>query len=533
MYLIKRYLLILIIILLSLALKAYYDTYSIEIRHYQIDNSSLGVVLNGYKIAHLSDLHIKNLGEKESKIIEILKSEKPDLIFISGDLIHFRDSYEPFLSFLQNLDAAQGIYCVLGNTEYSNENGSCILCHINGSRALREDNNQTFLRNSSLTLKLNGQLLIVIGVDDPVNERSDLAKAIDGVNLKNPSILLSHSPEIFEEAAKFGFDLILCGHNHGGQLFITKYLKEIIPLDPALEFIEGFYQKGKTLMYVSRGIGTSYLPFRFGVKPEITFFTFPNEANGGKIQTARIHSTDSTTTLQHSNKNGLTPTSNLVPPTKVDPINPSNPLLISNSPPKTIFAGLSLSDLLETFNFLGVFDWLGLASAPQHSNTVVRRDRSTASQHILFDFESNEDLKSLNWECHKWFELSDQHATLGKYSLKVFLPIGQYPGIDFQEIKEDWSKGSYLKMDIFNPDSEVIPFHIRIDDHQSGWEYAKRFDITFNLKEGFNQISIPTNRIKTNIGDHSLNLKNIERLMIFIPNNPKNRTLYIDHIRLE
>jgi hypothetical protein len=88
-------------------------------------------------------------------------------------------------------------------------------------------------------------------------------------------------------------------------------------------------------------------------------------------------------------------------------------------------------------------------------------------------------------------------------------------------------------MDVFNPSMEKVTFHIRIDDHKSGWEYANRFDINFGLKPGINHISIPTDSIRTNIHRRPLNLKRIERMMVFIPNNSKQRELYIDNLRLE
>ena len=494
--------------------KAYYDTNTIEVKHYQINKSHLGEALAGLKVAFLSDLHIGKIGVRENKILEILHEEKPDLILLSGDYISFKSPYEPVMSFFHQLKAPYGVYGVLGNTEYSNENGSCILCHKARSKSLRERQNPIFLRNSHLSLKINGKSLNIIGVDDPTVEKSDLKAALKGMGSNIPTIFLSHSPEIFKEASSQGVDLILSGHNHGGQIFITKILRKILPFDPVLEFLEGFFQKEKTLMYVSRGVGTSYLPFRLGVKPEITFFTFSNNTNKEKIRIARMNPTNPSNSSNPSN-----------PSNSSNPSNPSNPLLISNNPPKTIFTGLSLSNLIETFNVLNFFDSFRLTAAPQHSNT--------AAQKTLFDFESDEDLKRLNWECHKWFELSEEHATSGKHSLKVSLPPGQYPGINFEKIKKNWSEGNYFGMDVFNPSEERITFHIRIDDNKSGWEYADRFDINFELKQGINHISIPADSIRTNIHHRPLNLKRIERMMVFIPNNPKKRELYIDNIRLE
>jgi predicted MPP superfamily phosphohydrolase len=503
----RLFIIILIALLLLFAAKAYYDTNSLEIRHYAIKNSSLGKVLSGLKVAYLSDLHLKKIDARENRILEILKEEKPDLILVSGDLVSFEGPYEPVMSFLSQLKPPHGIYGVLGNAEYSNENGSCILCHEERSKNLKKKQNPIFLRNSIFHLKVHGKALNILGVDDPVSKKSNFKTGLKSLNSEEPSILLAHSPEIFEEASGCGLDLILCGHTHGGQIFLTRYFRKILPLEASLEFIEGFFQKGKMLMYVSRGIGTSFLPFRLGVKPEITFFKFTNDTNE-KIRMSRIDSTNPINSMNTSN--------------------PMNTVSISNNPSKTIFTGLSLSNLIETFNVLNVFDSLGLTASRQHRSTLINPTKSK-----MFDFESEEELKQLNWECHKWFELSKENATSGNHALKVTLPPGQYPGINFQKIKNDWSEFRYFKMDVFNPANVKINFHIRIDDNKSGWEYANRFDIDFGLKPGMNHITISTESIRTNIHHRPLDLKRIKRMMVFLMNNTKSRELYIDNIRLE
>jgi len=88
-------------------------------------------------------------------------------------------------------------------------------------------------------------------------------------------------------------------------------------------------------------------------------------------------------------------------------------------------------------------------------------------------------------------------------------------------------------MDLYNPAEDTFSFHVRIDDEKSGWEYADRFDMNFEIKKGKNSVSIPTEAIKTNLNPRPLNLKSIKRMMVFVPNNPKKRELYIDYIRLE
>jgi predicted MPP superfamily phosphohydrolase len=520
----KRLGIIILIALLLFAAKAYYDTNSIEIKHYRIDNSLLGEVLNGFKVAHLSDLHIRNTGPRESKLLEILKEEKPDLIFITGDVISFRGPYEPVMSFFHQLKPSLAVYAVLGNTEYSNENGSCTLCHKEKSGNLKENPGVVFLRNSFAPLKVNGKMINIIGVDDPVFKKSDLKIALKGTNPDHPSILLAHSPEIFDEASEFGFDLLLSGHTHGGQIFLTKYLRKIFPLEASLEFMDGFFQKGKLLMYVSRGVGTSYLPFRLGVKPEIVFFTFANNTNNEKIRMAQMdkvnqsNSSRETQSLFNLDSNNPSNSANLT--NSINSTNRINSLLISNHPSNSIFLGISISSILETFNLLSTIRKSFVSNHSQDSN-------------ILFDFESESDLKRLDWQCHKWFELSEEHATSGKHSLKVILPPGQYPGINFEDIRRNWSSSHYLKMDIFNPSDETLKFHVRIDDNNSGWEYAKRFDINCELKKGMNHISVPTDSIKTNIHHYPLNLEKIIRMMVFVPNNAEKREIYLDNIRLE
>jgi hypothetical protein len=320
----------------------------------------------------------------------------------------------------------------------------------------------------------------LIGVDDPVTRKSDLAGAIREANLAGPKILLTHSPQIFEEAVQSGVDLVLAGHNHGGQVFFLGYLRKMILREPALEYLQGFYQKGKTLMYVSRGVGTSFLPFRLGVKPEVAFFTF-------------------------SGKSSAT----------------GDSMSVSNLPSQTTFSGV------DSANFRDIFDI---------SQVLFDREKfgeRPSERGILFDFETEAELNLLDWACHKWYEISPMHATSGRYSLKMTLPPGQYPGVNFERIYSDWSNYRFLKMDLYNPAEDAFTFHVRIDDEKSGWEYADRFDMNFEVKKGKNMISIPTDAIKTNINPRPLDLKNIRRFIVFVPDNRVKRDLFLDNARLE
>ena len=200
--------LLLILLVLGTMIKAYYDTNTIEVRHYEITSGSLGGALAGLKVAFLADLHVKEVGVREKKTLELLQKEKPDIILLGGDLVGFKSQYAPLMSFLGRLEAPHGIYAVLGNTEYSNENGSCILCHKEKSTDLKQSSHPVFIRNSSVLVKVNGKAVNIAGLDDPVRGKADIDKTLQAVDSNHPTILLSHSPEIFDEASSREVDMV-------------------------------------------------------------------------------------------------------------------------------------------------------------------------------------------------------------------------------------------------------------------------------------------------------------------------------------
>jgi len=461
-----------------LAGKIYYDTYTLEVRHYRIVHNRLAEALGGAKVVFLSDLHMKRLGPREQEILSILREEKPDVILLGGDYISFRGSYDPVMAFFHELKSA---YAVMGNSDYYNENGSCVLCHKPMSPELKTEQNVSFLRNRSKILNAARGRLTLIGLDDPVSKKSNMTEALRGNDATGPSMLLAHTPEVFEEASARGIDFVLAGHNHGGQVLFARYLKGRMLVDPAFEYLDGFFQKGRTLMYVGRGVGTSFLPFRLGVRPEVTFFQFAGD-KGEAENSAR------TVTL------------------------------------------LDERERTAAFSIENLADLMGISNA---APGLSRKKHTVSSSGKLFDFESEAELNHLNWECHKWFKLSGDHATSGQYSLEVTVPAGQYPGINFLEIENDWAAYRQIRVDVFNPDEEPLLFHTRIDDGNSRWDYGERFDRDFTIKKGMANITIPLDSLKANVSARPLDLRNIKHLMFFIPGNDRKRTFYIDNIRLE
>ena len=157
---------------------------------------------------------------------------------------------------------------------------------------------------------------------------------------------------------------------------------------------------------------------------------------------------------------------------------------------------------------------------------------NTTKERILFDFESDSELEQIQWKCHTLFSLSSDHTTHGKRSLKMELYPSDYPGLDPKLEEKDWRGYKALCFDIYNPEEKNVQMSVRIDDQKDYPEYKDRYNKSFILNQGMNQISIPLDTLITSGKDRNLTLKNIYRLLIFTSNPEKKVVLYIDYIRL-
>jgi len=219
------------------------------------------------KILHLSDFHSKNFGKKEEKTLEILNQLNPDFVFITGDIIDWttRD-FESCQRFWKELSKNyQGqIFGVYGNHDHRNRNFKIL-------DNLFKESQIEILNNESRKITKNEDFIYLIGVDDPHLGYDNLEKAMEKVKNDAPKILLAHSPEIFRKVKNI--DLVLVGHTHGGQINIPVLVDFIIPLKYDKKYKRGLFLENSTYLYVSRGIGETFLPIRINSFPEITLIT--------------------------------------------------------------------------------------------------------------------------------------------------------------------------------------------------------------------------------------------------------------------
>ena len=247
---------------------------ALELSSYTVTSSRLPENLDGYRIAHVSDLHNTQMGKDNEKLLAMIRDAEPDMIAITGDLIDSRNTnVEIALQFVQEAVNIAPCYYVTGNHE----------ARVNAYDELKSrmlSAGVIILEDASTEISIAGDIITLIGVNDPSFQTdylfgdsetvmraklTELHRDRDGF-----AILLSHRPELFEVYVDHDIDLILSGHAHGGQ-FRIPFIGGVVAPNQGLfpEFDSGIYSDESTNMLVSRGVGNSIIPFRINNRPEV------------------------------------------------------------------------------------------------------------------------------------------------------------------------------------------------------------------------------------------------------------------------
>lgn len=239
------------------------EPYWIQIHKVVIHDPALAPAVGNLKIVQITDIHMtQGLGIRERQLIKKVNALKPDIIFMTGDIVDDLSQIPAAVELLKSLKANIGIYGVQGNTDHIVMDSQSFVREFSPT-------GMDILVNESRKIRLsNGYFLWLIGVDDPKYHHSNLDAAAAGIPVDAPTILLAHSPEIFEAAARAKINLVLAGDTHGGQVGID-FLIRMSEYANRTPYMRGLFQTGKTKMYVNRGIGTKTLPIRFLCRPEI------------------------------------------------------------------------------------------------------------------------------------------------------------------------------------------------------------------------------------------------------------------------
>ena len=254
----------------------YYDSNTrLVTTEYELYYSNLPGAFDGYRIVLLADLHGAEHGENNIKLVNAVKAANPDIIAISGDLIDRFQAGKPVekqmeiaKTLVKQLVRIAPVYYVTGNHEW--DSGA-----IRELLPMLEENDVYVLRNREVRLEINGESIILAGIDDPngpadMIKPDELIKSIRQGDSLDFIVVLSHRNYNLPLYDRLGVDLVLSGHAHGGMIRLP-FTDGLI--GPLLEFLptytSGVYTMGNTNMVVSRGLGNHLGWTRFLNNPHI------------------------------------------------------------------------------------------------------------------------------------------------------------------------------------------------------------------------------------------------------------------------
>lgn len=268
-------------IILLLALLAFWGFFiepnRLVVREQTIEIANWPRELDGLKIAVLSDIHAGGSFINDQKlhtIVERTNQLHPELIVILGDYMS-RDGWtsrrvepEVFGPVLKNFSAPFGTYSVLGNHDWW-YNGVKV-------RAGLEHNGIKVLENEVLEINVRGVPLWLVGLADLWTRQQRIEQTVAKVPEGQTMIALTHNPDIFPELPQ-RVPLLLAGHTHGGQVRFPFIGSVVQSSDFGQRYESGHVFENNHHMFVTTGIGTSIMPVRFGVTPEIVLLTLKSK----------------------------------------------------------------------------------------------------------------------------------------------------------------------------------------------------------------------------------------------------------------
>lgn len=274
-----KFILIFILLIAALLLYArYMGTRGLKIKEYRIFDTDIPESFHGLKLIHLSDIHYgRTINKKELEtLVEKVNSLNPDIIVFTGDLIDkdtkLTDSKRlDIIKALQKLDPIINKYAITGNHDFQFKEYSSILLE---SGFINLDDNYDIVYNKSYEPIMIAGLKTYLSSKKNMDDRMiDINKYISNNKDTGPKfkILLMHEPDLIDEVQIENFDLVLAGHSHNGQVRLPFVGATILP-PKAKKYYKEHYLINNTDLYISSGIGTSTINFRFLNKPSINLY---------------------------------------------------------------------------------------------------------------------------------------------------------------------------------------------------------------------------------------------------------------------
>jgi len=238
-----------------------YERHELEITRCTVSVSGLSDALSGLRIGFLTDLHRSQTVVHEfiERAARLIVNEKPDLIVLGGDYVTWGDRryIQPAADALSSLTAPLGVVGILGNHDDDKDMPAAL-----AARGF------TILRDARTRIMARGESLDLVGVRYWTRKVTDISRLLRGAS--SNTILLAHTPSRLIEAASLAIPLVLSGHTHGGQIVLPGLGAVAARRFPV---VAGSGRKDNTAIFVSRGVGTVYVPVRLNCNPEVAIIT--------------------------------------------------------------------------------------------------------------------------------------------------------------------------------------------------------------------------------------------------------------------
>ena len=238
-----------------------YERHRVDLTKTVVPVAGFPEVLAGFRIGFMTDLHRSASVPHElvESAVSRLMAERPDLILLGGDYVTWRDPrfVAPAVDAVRGLSAPHGVFGVLGNHDDERDIPAAM-----ASKGIE------ILKDERTRLTLRGEALDLIGIRYWTTRGRDLAGVARGA--AKTSILLAHNPSRLRDAAELSLPLMLSGHTHGGQIVLPGFGAVAARNFP---IVAGIGTRGRTTAFVSRGVGTVFVPVRINCPPEVAVLT--------------------------------------------------------------------------------------------------------------------------------------------------------------------------------------------------------------------------------------------------------------------
>jgi predicted MPP superfamily phosphohydrolase len=238
-----------------------YERHRIGVTEVALDVSGLPPAFDRLRIGFLTDIHHSALvpAADVQHAVALVNEARPDLIILGGDYVTLADRnfVTPVAELLAPLRAPLGVFAILGNHDDDRDMPAAL-----------ERQHIEVLRDARTQVEMHGERLALAGLRFWTRRPADVARVLRRV--EDPVLLLAHDPRRLTEAAALDVPAVLSGHTHGGQVVLPGVGAVAGRRFPVLA---GLAHRGNTSLFVSRGIGTVYVPVRINCPPEVAIVT--------------------------------------------------------------------------------------------------------------------------------------------------------------------------------------------------------------------------------------------------------------------